>query len=114
MDVWGEDFVFSQEGNACLEVSTIKDRLERLNVIEKNRQNELVQWHELYRQASCSMNPQERLRAPIPHQSALVENLKLNFRKYARGGECPAFRRGFYRGKTAHAFLQRSSRQATF
>ncbi|AGW38605.1 bifunctional preprotein translocase subunit SecD/SecF [Chlamydia pecorum W73] len=85
VDVWGEDFVFSQEGNACLEVSTIKDRLERLNVIEKNRQNELVQWHELYRQASCSMNPQERLRAPIPHQSALVENLKLNFRKYARG-----------------------------
>ncbi|ANH78361.1 protein translocase subunit SecDF [Candidatus Chlamydia sanziniae] len=85
-DVWGENFIVSGEGNsAFLEVKDIKDRLNTLNRIEKNRQSEWVQWHEEYRHAKCSMDTHKRLQTPIPHRNAFLENMKLNMRKYARG-----------------------------
>ncbi|EPP33127.1 export s SecD/SecF fusion domain protein, partial [Chlamydia psittaci 84-8471/1] len=41
----------------------IRDRLDTLNRIEKRRQEEWVRWHEQYKQSSCSMDPQQRIRA---------------------------------------------------
>ncbi|BAE81600.1 protein export proteins SecD/SecF fusion [Chlamydia felis Fe/C-56] len=85
-DVWGENFVVDSEGKtASLEVRDVRDRLETLNCIEKHRQEELVRWHEQYRQSSCSIDPQLRIRAAVPHRNAFLENLKLNIRKYSRG-----------------------------
>ncbi|WP_201456663.1 protein translocase subunit SecD [Chlamydia sp. 17-3921] len=84
IDVWGESFSCSEKC-AFLDVRTVKDRLETLNSIEKNYQNELVRWHELYRQAGCSIDPHEQLHAPIPFRNPLIENFKLNLRKYFRG-----------------------------
>nr|CRI42678.1 Protein export [Chlamydia pneumoniae] len=85
LDVWGEGFVIGKEGCAFLEVKDIKDRLATVNQIEKNRQSDLVRWHEQYRHAKCSMDLQERLSAPIPYQNLFLENMKLNMRKFSRG-----------------------------
>lgn len=77
--IWGEEFVQSF-GKASLEVRDVRDRLAVVNRIEKTQHAELVRWDEQYRQAQCSMNPQVRLRAAIPHKNVFFENLKLNIR----------------------------------
>ncbi|EPP35458.1 protein-export membrane protein SecD [Chlamydia ibidis] len=114
-DALGEDFVVSKiDASAYLEVNDVRDRLETLNRIEKQRQNELVRWHEQYRQATCSMDPQVRLRAAVPGKNALVENLKLNLRKYARGDNVLRLGIDFVGGKQIRlAFKDHQGRQLT-
>ncbi|WP_100934568.1 protein translocase subunit SecD [Candidatus Chlamydia corallus] len=85
IDIWGEGFVIGKEGSAFLKVKDIKDRLATVNQIEKNRQSDLVRWHEQYRHAKCSMDLQERLSAPVPYRNLFLENIKLNMRKFSRG-----------------------------
>ncbi|SPN73683.1 hypothetical protein,bifunctional preprotein translocase subunit SecD/SecF,Predicted exporter,protein-export membrane protein SecD,Protein export membrane protein [Chlamydia serpentis] len=99
LDIWGERFIIGKEGSAFLEVKDIKDRLATVNQIEKNRHNDLVRWHEQYRHAKCSMDPQERLRAPIPHQNLFLENMKLNMRKFSRGENILRFGIDFIGGR---------------
>ncbi|WP_348663719.1 protein translocase subunit SecD [Chlamydia vaughanii] len=114
-DVWGENFVVTNEGeSASLEVRDIRDRLETLNRIEKQRQNEWVRWHEQYQQSSCSMDPQVRIRAAVPHRSAFVENLKLNIRKYSRGDSVLRLGIDFVGGKQIRlAFKDHQGKQLT-
>ncbi|QEM73557.1 protein translocase subunit SecD [Chlamydia abortus] len=114
-DVWGENFVVANEGaTASLEVRDIRDRLETLNRIEKRRQEEWVRWHEQYRQSSCSMDPQQRIRAAVPHRSAFVENLKLNLRKYSRGDSVLRLGIDFIGGKQIRlAFKDHQGKQLT-
>lgn len=96
--IWGEEFVQSF-GKASLEVRDVRDRLAVVNRIEKTQHAELVRWDEQYRQAQCSMNPQVRLRAAIPHKNVFFENLKLNIRKYSRGEHVLRFGTDFVGGK---------------
>ncbi|AHC17297.1 protein translocase subunit SecDF [Chlamydia trachomatis] len=96
--IWGEEFVQSF-GKASLEVRDVRDRLAVVNRIEKTQHAELVRWDEQYRQAQCSMNPQVRLRAAIPHKNIFFENLKLNIRKYSRGEHVLRFGTDFVGGK---------------
>lgn len=98
IQIWGEEFVQSF-GDASLEVRDIRDRLAVMNRIEKAQQAELVRWDEQYRQAQCSMNPQVRLRAAIPHKNVFIENFKLNVRKYSRGEHVLRFGTDFVGGK---------------
>lgn len=98
IQVWGEEFVQSF-GEASLEVRDVRDRLAVVNRIEKAQHAELVRWDDQYRQAQCSMNPQVRLRAAIPHKNVFVENFKLNVRKYSRGEHVLRFGTDFIGGK---------------
>lgn len=85
-DAWGENFVQrNAKGEAYLEVLDVRERLDTVNRIEKQRHEELVRWRDQYRHDRCSMDSLVRSRAAVPHKNVFLENLKLNIRKYSRG-----------------------------
>ncbi|MFZ0564659.1 MAG: protein translocase subunit SecD [Chlamydiales bacterium] len=108
---------FSVKGSkqyAVLEFTDVEQRLLTLNKIETQTHEDLLKWHDEYRQAKVSVDPNMRLTIPKPTQNALWNNLKLSFAKYFRGDERKILKWGLdlSGGKTVRIGLRDQSNQA--
>ncbi|MEZ5315097.1 MAG: protein translocase subunit SecF [Chlamydiales bacterium] len=83
-----EDFsIKGSKHYATLEFTDIEQRILALNKIETQIHEDLIKWHDEYRQTRASIDPKARYDVPPPIKNVLWDNLKLSFVKYFRGDE---------------------------